>query len=177
MKKNMFLLLFALTLILSCGSKQELPDTDQNTETTVPIITLVDTTPTETTPQTQKNYKILSLGDSYTIGQSVCETCKFPEQLKTRLKSNFDSETNFELSIIARTGWTTSNLISAIASENPPQDFDLVTLLIGVNNQYQGKLFSLYETEFVQLINIAKSKAKGDKRNIIVISIPDYAIW
>jgi acyl-CoA thioesterase I len=175
MKRIMFLLLFTLTLILSCSSERAFPVADQNTQTNVPILPIADATPPETTPQTQKNYKILSLGDSYTIGQSVCETCRFPEQLKAKLVSKFDANTSFELKIIARTGWTTSNLISAIASENPSQDFDLVTLLIGVNNQYQGKLFSLYETEFVQLINIAKSKAKGDKRNIIVISIPDYA--
>ena len=175
MKKIMYLLIFVLTLILSCSNEQALPDTNNTKETIVPNLPIVDTTPPETTPQTQKNYKILSLGDSYTIGQSLWETCKFPEQLKSRLVSNFDADTSFELKIIARTGWTTSNLISAIATENPSQDFDLVTLLIGVNNQYQGKPFSLYETEFVKLVDIAKAKAKGDKQNIIVVSIPDYA--
>lgn len=51
----------------------------------------------------------------------------------------------------------------------------MVTLLIGVNNQYQNKPFSLYEQEFPELVNIAIEKAKGNKNNVIVVSIPDYA--
>ena len=73
------------------------------------------------------------------------------------------------------TGWTTTNLKSAIASQNPTNDYDLVTLLIGVNNQYQNKPFSIYEQEFPELVNIAITKAKGIKGNVIVVSIPDYA--
>ena len=77
--------------------------------------------------------------------------------------------------IIAQTGWTTTNLKNAIASQNPANNYDLVTLLIGVNNQYQNKPFSLYEQEFPELVNIAIQKAKGNKDNVIVVSIPDYA--
>ena len=120
-------------------------------------------------------FNLLSLGDSYTIGQSVCETCRFPEQLKDSIISNFESEGNIDLNVIARTGWTTTNLINAILTENLSSNYDLVTLLIGVNNQFQGKPFSVYETEFPELINTAISKTKGDKNNLIVLSIPDYA--
>jgi len=127
-----------------------------------------DNTPSET-------IKILSLGDSYTIGQSVCETCRFPEQLKDSLKLKVESNTNFELKVIATTGWTTSDLINAISTENLATDYDLVTLLIGVNNEFQGRPFSVYQTEFPQLINTAIEKANGDQNNIIVVSIPDYA--
>jgi acyl-CoA thioesterase I len=126
------------------------------------------------TPITAKDYKYLALGDSYTIGQSVCESCRFPEQLKFSLKDIFPND-NFSLQIIATTGWTTTNLISAIDTQNPAVTFDLVTLLIGVNNQYQNKPFSLYESEFPQLVNKAITLAKGDKTNVIVVSIPDYA--
>jgi lysophospholipase L1-like esterase len=122
-----------------------------------------------------QSYKILSLGDSYTIGQSVCDTCRFPEQLKDSLTARLTNDDTFTVNVIAQTGWTTSNLISAIANSNPSADNDLVTLLIGVNNQYQGKLFSLYETEFPQLVTTAIQLAKNDKTNVIVVSIPDYA--
>jgi len=121
-----------------------------------------------------KQFKYLALGDSYTIGQSVCETCRFPEQLKSGLQQIFPND-SLSLKIIAKTGWTTTNLINAINTQNPTADYDLVTLLIGVNNQYQRKPFSLYETEFQQLVNTAIALAKGDKTNVIVVSIPDYA--
>ncbi|MEM0541715.1 hypothetical protein WFZ85_03745 [Flavobacterium sp. j3] len=81
----------------------------------------------------------------------------------------------FQTQIIAQTGWTTSNLKSAIATQNPLNDFDLVTLLIGVNNQFQNTPFSVYEQEFPELVTIAIQKAKGKKENVIVVSIPDYA--
>ncbi|MBB3124081.1 lysophospholipase L1-like esterase [Mesoflavibacter sabulilitoris] len=125
------------------------------------------------TPQTT-NYKLLSLGDSYTIGESVCKTCRFPEQLKDSLINNTEN-TAFNLKVVATTGWTTTNLLNGISNENLPNNYDLVTLLIGVNNQYQGKDFSIYETEFPELVDIAITKAKGDKNRVIVVSIPDYA--
>jgi lysophospholipase L1-like esterase len=122
-----------------------------------------------------KTIKYLALGDSYTIGQSVCETCRFPIQLQTALKNNLSTKDVFTTTIIAQTGWTTSNLKSAIGTQNPSNDYDLVTLLIGVNNQYQNKPFSLYEQEFPELVTTAITKAKGIKANVIVVSIPDYA--
>ncbi|GAA4077508.1 SGNH/GDSL hydrolase family protein [Flavobacterium cheonanense] len=127
------------------------------------------------TSSSGKTIKYLALGDSYTIGQSVCETCRFPIQLQNELKNYLTSKDVFITNIIAQTGWTTTNLKSAIASQNPTNDYDLVTLLIGVNNQYQNRPFSLYEQEFPELVNIAIDKAKGIKANVIVVSIPDYA--
>ena len=124
-------------------------------------------------PVQSTTYRYLALGDSYTIGQSVCETCRFPEQLKSAISADPNTEVN--LKVIAQTGWTTTNLLSAINAENPASDYDLVTLLIGVNNQYQHKPFSLYETEFPVLVNKAIALAKGDRSNVIVVSIPDYA--
>lgn len=122
-----------------------------------------------------KNFRYLALGDSYTIGESVCETCRFPEQLKDSLQKKNTENLTINVDIIAQTGWTTTNLKNAIAAENPSNNYDLVTLLIGVNNQYQHKSFSLFETEFPELVTTAIEKANGKKENVIVVSIPDYA--
>lgn len=126
-------------------------------------------------PTTVKNLKYLALGDSYTIGQSVCETCRFPIQLQDSIKKKLNSNVILSTQIIATTGWTTTNLKDAIASQNLSNNYDLVTLLIGVNNQYQNKPFSLFEQEFPELVTTAIQKAKGKKENLIVVSIPDYA--
>jgi len=154
--------------LLSCSSDDQ---ASKNSVTPPPFIPPVTTNPV--TP-ISANVKYLALGDSYTIGQSVCETCRFPEQLKSGLQTIYP-KTEFSLKVIARTGWTTSNLISAINNENPDANYDLVTLLIGVNNQYQQMDFSFYQKEFPQLLNKAIELAKGDKNNVIVLSIPDYA--
>ena len=122
-----------------------------------------------------QNIKLLALGDSYTIGQSVCDSCSFPMQLKNALKMEYSEQDQIELQIIAQTGWSTSNLQDAIITAAPAEDFDLVTLLIGVNNQYRNNPFSLYETEFVELVNSAISLVGGDASKLIVLSIPDYA--
>ncbi|MGB2174546.1 MAG: SGNH/GDSL hydrolase family protein [Flavobacteriaceae bacterium] len=134
-----------------------------------------DETPNTENPATPKNFKLIALGDSYTIGQSVCESCRFPAQLKDSLQTRYTTLDTFNLEIIAQTGWTTTNLKNAISSANPPNDFDLVTLLIGVNNQYQNKPFELYETEFIELVNTAISLVGGNASKLIVVSIPDYA--
>ncbi|TRX21340.1 SGNH/GDSL hydrolase family protein [Flavobacterium franklandianum] len=140
---------------------------------------LTATTPVNSPPpivdgNLPRQYNYLALGDSYTIGQSVCETCRFPEQLRKKL-GDLNPNDTYTSKIIATTGWTTTNLIAAINTENPASNYDLVSLLIGVNNQYQNKPFSLYETEFPELVNKAIALARGDKSNVIVVSIPDYA--
>lgn len=153
-----------VTFTISCDSQNETPKVATNT---IPPVT---TTP----PLVTKTRNYLALGDSYTIGQSVCKTCNYPEQLQRNL-SNTDPITPFSLKIIAKTGWTTSNLISAIKAADLSSKYDLVTLLIGVNNQFQNIPFTVYEKEFPELANKAISLAKERKSNVIVISIPDYA--
>lgn len=153
--------------LLSCSSSEE-PESPPTT-TTPPVVT----PPTTPNPPISSSVNYLALGDSYTIGQSVCATCRFPEQLKASLNAMFSSTVS--LKIIATTGWTTSNLLSAINTQNPEPNYDLVTLLIGVNNQYQHRNFSVYENEFPELVTKAIMLAKGDPKNVVVISIPDYA--
>jgi lysophospholipase L1-like esterase len=140
----------------------------------LPITTPINTTPPIVDVNVPRQFNYLALGDSYTIGQSVCETCRFPEQLRKKL-GDLDPKNSYTSKIIARTGWTTTNLISAITTENPTSNYDLVTLLIGVNNQYQNKPFSIYENEFPELISKAIALGKGDRSNVVVVSIPDYA--
>jgi acyl-CoA thioesterase-1 len=165
--KSKFKIILTLLFVISTISCSSENDTNSPTAIIVPPVT---TTP----PLTAKSINYLALGDSYTIGQSVCETCRFPEQLRRNLSNTYPA-TSFSLKIIAKTGWTTSNLLSAIKTENPDSNYDLVTLLIGVNNQFQNAPFSLYESEFPELVNNAISLAKGKKSNVIVVSIPDYA--
>ena len=121
-----------------------------------------------------KVFKYLAMGDSYTIGESVAFEKNFPSQLKDSLQKSIP-RSRVDVKIIATTGWTTTNLIDEINDQVFPTNYDFVTLLIGVNNQYQQKPFSLYQTEFPQLVNEAISRAGGDKSKVIVLSIPDYA--
>jgi lysophospholipase L1-like esterase len=116
----------------------------------------------------------LALGDSYTIGESVAEIECYPVILASRLK---EKQVNVSATrIIARTGWTTSELMSAIQNQNPPNNYDLVSLLIGVNNQYRGYDIEIYRKEFEALLKVAIQKAGGNKKRVFVISIPDYGV-
>lgn len=116
----------------------------------------------------------LALGDSYTIGESVDPSMRWPVQLVERLRN--DSLNVNDAEIIARTGWTTDELLSGIDVADPGNDYDLVSLLIGVNNQYRGLPLSTFRAEFRQLLNISVDKAGGDKGKVIVLSIPDWGV-
>ena len=111
----------------------------------------------------------LALGDSYTIGEGVSATDRWPNQLAARLGIA-------EPKIIARTGWTTDELSAAIDAESVKESFDLVTLLIGVNNQYRGRDAQNYRAEFASLLRRSIQFAKNDPRRVIVISIPDWGV-
>lgn len=116
----------------------------------------------------------LALGDSYTIGQSVEINERFPVQLVNSLRgAGFDLN---DAEIIAQTGWSTGQLINAIEAQNPPNTYDLVTLLIGVNNQYRRLDTAQYRQEFGQLLQQAIQFAKGNNDNVIVLSIPDFSV-
>lgn len=124
--------------------------------------------------QGMKKYKYLALGDSYTIGESVAIDDRFPVQLASRLKQEGFEVENPQ--IIAKTGWTTDELLKGITEILPEDDFDLVTLLIGVNNQYRGRDLANYETEFDMVLRKAINFAGGNNKKVIVISIPDYGV-
>jgi lysophospholipase L1-like esterase len=115
----------------------------------------------------------LALGDSYTIGQSVTESERFPAQTVSILKQQGIKIANPVY--IAQTGWTTSNLQQAILDQNP-STFDVVTLLIGVNDQYQRMDTGGYAIRFIQLLEKAIQLAKGKRTNVFALSIPDYSV-
>ena len=133
-------------------------------------MTVEDTTATE--PATGAKY--LALGDSYTIGQSVRETERFPSQTVQLLRAQNINLRGVEY--IATTGWTTTNLLSALRLQKPEKDFDIVTLLIGVNDQYQQTGTTGYGERFSALLNIAVDLAGGRKSRVFVLSIPDYSV-
>ncbi len=119
-----------------------------------------------------KNF--LALGDSYTIGQSVSEAERFPNQTIALLRAQ-----NIKINdpkIIATTGWTTKNLIDALDAAPPQNNFDVVTLLIGVNNQYQRRSLNEYKTEFTILLMRAIQYAGNRPTHVVVLSIPDYSV-
>lgn len=122
--------------------------------------------------QSKPSMKYLALGDSYTIGESVAEPESWPNQLAAWLSAKRNVE--IKTSIIATTGWRTDNLANAITIAKLKNEYDLVSLLIGVNNQYQGKPIEQYEIEFEQLLKTAIALAGGDKEKVFVVSIPDY---
>lgn len=124
--------------------------------------------------QSDQKMKYIALGDSYTIGESVEFIDRFPVQLVTKLR--FKGLDFAMAEIIAKTGWTTDELNAGINAEHPGNNYDLVTLLIGVNNQYRGGKLETYEIEFEDLLKRAMAFAKGKKERVIVISIPDYGV-
>lgn len=116
--------------------------------------------------------KFLALGDSYTIGESVPVSYRWPVQLADSL--NQRGIDCIEPTIIATTGWRTDNLKNAIIKAKLKPEYNLVSLLIGVNNYYQGKSIESYGPEFEELLNMAIKLADGIASSVFVLSIPDY---
>ncbi len=116
----------------------------------------------------------LALGDSYTIGESVQESERWPNQLAKVLKgTSLEVET---VTIIAKTGWTTAELIEGIEISKNTNQYDLVSLLIGVNNQYRGQSLERFEKELIQLIKTAITYSKNGPQNVFLVSIPNWGV-
>lgn len=148
-----FLLFITFIFLLSCSNQEIVINESEIIKPSTPI-------------------KYLALGDSYTIGESVSEEERYPMQLLSAL--NKDSILMEKPKIIARTGWTTDELQEAIYKENIKDTFDLVSLLIGVNNQFRNNSLAEYQIEFDSLLRQAVRFAGGKKEKVFVISIPDY---
>jgi len=154
--------LFILTACMSAGEQTSIWEdpTEEN--------------PEPTAEQAQVNKTILALGDSYTIGTSVKETDRWPVQLAVALRAQGISVD--EPLIIARNGWTTEALANGILEISPQGTFDLVMLLIGVNDQFRGYPVADYRQQFDGLLNVAIANAAGDPGRVVVLSIPDWGV-
>jgi len=115
----------------------------------------------------------LALGDSYTIGQGVDAADRFPTQTVNLLLQAGINMNNPDY--IAATGWTSGVLTNQVQSQNPPQ-YDVVSLLIGVNDQYQTHDTTGYRQRFTGLLQKSIQLARGKKENVFVLSIPDYSV-
>lgn len=130
--------------------------------------------PVATSKKDSNTYTYLALGDSYTIGQSVPAKLSFPHQAVTLLKKQ--GWKVHEPDIIAVTGWTTDDLEVAVQRRSPGADYDVVSLLIGVNDQYVGYSLEHYRAGFEQLLKQAIGYAKGKADHVVVLSIPDWGV-
>ena len=118
--------------------------------------------------------RYLALGDSYTIGESVDESERWPNQLAELLSPHLEMEAN--VTIIARTGWTVKELWDGIQANPPTGTYDMVSLLIGVNDQYRGYPSDGYREDFRFMLGKAIEYAGGDPKRVVVLSIPDWGV-
>lgn len=121
-------------------------------------------------------YSYLALGDSYTIGEGVLPEDNFPSQTVRLLNQTLVEVNLAQPLIIAKTGWTTDELDAAIDKANISSHFDIVSLLIGVNNQYRGRSVSEYKIQFDHLLQRAIGFAAGKTNHVFVLSIPDWGV-
>ena len=118
--------------------------------------------------------KYLALGDSYTIGEGVAEDGRWPAVLARALRA--EGVALEDPRIIATTGWTTDELAAAIDAAEPLGEWDFVSLLVGVNNQYRGRSLENYREEFTTLLQRAIDFARGRAERVLVLAIPDWGV-
>ena len=150
--------LLLLIVCLACNNK----DSTMYPEPALPVIAA------------PAKHTYLALGDSYTIGESVTTENRWPYFLASYLR-----QAGIDLAdpnTIARTGWTTAELQAGIRQSNDTTTYDLVTLLIGVNNQYRGQDLETYRSEFRELLQTSVKFAAGKPEHVLVLSIPDWGI-
>ena len=126
------------------------------------------------TTSTPVELRYLALGDSYTIGEGVPESGRWPVQLARSLRN--DGIPMSDPRIIAQTGWTTDELDAAIDTALVFPEYDLVSLLVGVNNQYRGRDVVEYRMQFAGLLERAIGFAQGRRERVLVLSIPDWGV-
>ncbi len=147
-----YILLLGLISLISCTPKLSVP-TPASGEAAVPA------------------FRYLALGDSYTIGERVSAKNRWPNQLAKLLATEGIES---EVTIIARTGWTVDELWEGIQAKPPEGTYDMVTLLIGVNDQYRGYTADWYRDKFRFILEKAILYAGGHPDQVIVLSIPDW---
>ena len=114
---------------------------------------------------------LLALGDSYTIGEGVNEEERWPNQfVQVAYENGIDFLTP---RIIAMTGWKTYDLINGIESSNFEKKYDYVSLLIGVNNQFNSRSINEFEDDLDKLL-IKINNLKKKDGSVLIVSIPDW---
>lgn len=171
---SLLLIIYLLFSIFYCFACSKEKNIDKPTENEMPAKDTITDQSSDTAITSETGAKYLALGDSYTIGENVQEAERFPAQTVQLLRAQNINVKDPEY--IATTGWTTSNLLSAINSQKPAKNFDIVTLLIGVNDQYQSRDTAGYREKFSVLLNKAVYVAGGRKMRVFVLSIPDYSV-
>jgi len=168
------ILFIIIVLIVSCSEKGNLDeksqiDTIENQEAI--YNNLIDNT-SESLAQSN-NFSFLALGDSYTIGESVSENQRWPNQMiNIALNEDFLFEQPI---IIAKTGWRTEQLIDTLNKINFIKKFDYVSLMIGVNNQYSLKSIDTFRLDLIKLLDMSIGYTKK-RDNVALISIPDWGV-
>jgi lysophospholipase L1-like esterase len=118
--------------------------------------------------------RYLALGDSYTIGEGIDEAGRWPMQLAKALRA--EGIPIADPRVIAQTGWTTDELDAAITAQEPLGEYDFVSLLIGVNNQYRGRSVEEYRVQFAALLWRAIGFAGNRPERVLALSIPDWGV-
>jgi lysophospholipase L1-like esterase len=170
--------LVLILLLSACTTITPTPDTSPVTTSTDILPAATSTSevvsisiPTQETIDMPK-IRYLALGDSYTIGEKVAPRNRWPNQLSGLLRNEgIDSD----VTIIARTGWTVQELWEGIQADPPEGTYDMVSLLIGVNDQYRGYPVDGYREDFRFMLGKAIEYAGGDPKRVVVLSIPDWA--
>ena len=118
--------------------------------------------------------RYLALGDSYTIGEGVADAGRWPVQLVQALRADGLAITDPQ--VIAQTGWTTDELDAAIDAAHLLPEYELASLLIGVNNQYRGRSVAEYREQFTHLLERTTGFVQGRRDRALVLSIPDWGV-
>ena len=155
---NIHFLFVFLALLTACTAVMPIPE---ETSASLP-------TPE---PATMTTIRYLALGDSYTIGEMVAPKNRWSTQLARLLEAE---GIQTEVTIIARTGWTVDELWQGIQANPPSGTYDMVSLLIGVNDQYRGYPVDGYREDFRFMLGKAIEYAGGDPKRVVVLSIPDW---
>ena len=164
-----FKIFFLLTVMSGCTSNTNYNDEDLNIDRD----DLSDTLVVEDNLNTPREspYSFIALGDSYTIGEGVNEDERWPNQF---VDVAYENGVDFDQPmIIAETGWKTYDLLNAINQTNFTKKYDYISLLIGVNNQFNSRPIDEFEEDLNKLMDEMKRIKKNDG-SIIIISIPDW---
>lgn len=156
---HFYFVLLIISLMMACKETPVIPDPDPDP----------DPNPVDTS-----GYSYLALGDSYTKGEGVNDSLRWPSQLVRELKlAGIDME---EPVYVAETSWTSDELVLGMNSANLEDNYDLISILIGVNNQFREYTLQAYEKDMEQIFNSAFDKVNGNSKRIFVLSIPDYSV-